>query len=107
MKSLFLTQELNAAGCYALQFRINGVPKVVVVDDHFPTKINKAGDVALAFAKSSKGENEIWMLLVEKAYAKICGSYEAMEKDISGPNEGEVCQTKDFTPTGDEALDKK
>ena len=91
IRSLFITQEVNTAGCYALSFKINGVPKIVVVDDHFPTKINKNDDVDLAFAKSSKGENELWMMLLEKAYAKVCGSYEAMEKEISGPNEGEIC----------------
>ena len=76
-----------------------------MVDDYFPTKVNKAGDLALAFAKTTKGENEIWMLLLEKAYAKICGSYEAMEKDISGPFEGEICQNKDYNPTGDPKRD--
>lgn len=58
---------------------VNGNPTVVVVDDYLPFKKNKAMDDALAFAKSSKGENELWMMLIEKAWAKVCGSYEAAE----------------------------
>ena len=53
----------------------------VVVDDFLPFKTSKCGkgNLKLAFAKSSKGDNELWMMLVEKAWAKVCGSYEAAE----------------------------
>jgi hypothetical protein len=36
IKKIFLTHEVNDAGCYALSFFINGEPEVVVVDDRFP-----------------------------------------------------------------------
>jgi len=32
----FLTKEINSAGCYAIEFIIDGEPRVVVVDDWFP-----------------------------------------------------------------------
>lgn len=94
ISNILLTKKINKAGCYALRLHINGRPRVVVVDDYLPTKINKAGQVALAFAKSSKGDNEMWMMLIEKAYAKVCGSYEAAEKSICGPNQGTICQSR-------------
>ena len=40
---------------------------------------NKVDEDKLAFGKSTVGENEIWMILLEKAIAKVYGSYEAME----------------------------
>ena len=79
VREIFLTKEANDACCYAMVLHINGNPTVVVVDDFLPFKKNKAMDDALAFAKSSKGENELWMMLIEKAWAKVCGSYEAAE----------------------------
>ena len=36
VESLFITKEVNTAGCYALRFFINGERRVVVVDDYFP-----------------------------------------------------------------------
>jgi calpain-15 len=33
VKWLFITTEVNSAGCYAIQFYINGEPIEVVVDD--------------------------------------------------------------------------
>jgi len=77
---MFLTKDINRAGCYALQFWINGEPRTIVIDDYLPIKKGKDKKTPkLAFAKTNKGENEIWMMLVEKAWAKFCGSYEASE----------------------------
>lgn len=58
---------------------VDGVDTVVVVDEFLPFKKNKVNDDVLAFGKTSEGENEIWMMILEKAIAKVCGSYEAME----------------------------
>ena len=36
IKKIFLTEELNNAGCYAVQLFVNGERRTVVVDDRFP-----------------------------------------------------------------------
>ena len=48
----FRTQEVNFAGCYAIDFIIDGQPRTVVVDDYFPFTMNKHGKEIFAFAKS-------------------------------------------------------
>ena len=36
VKNIFITKDINDAGCYAMNFWINGEYREVVVDDHFP-----------------------------------------------------------------------
>ena len=63
---------------------INGESRVVVVDDYFP--FNPATDT-WAFARPSKTKdrnNEIWVLIVEKAWAKVFGSYQRIEAGMVG-----------------------
>jgi len=71
VKSIFLTQEVNEAGCYALRFYVNGEIETVVVDDYFPYNTHSNN---WAFSRSNT-EHEIWVLLLEKAWAKMFGSY--------------------------------
>ena len=73
---LFLTKEANKAGCYAMRFIVNGEYKEVIVDDYFPYDPKLKGP---AFSRA-KG-NELWVLLLEKAWAKLNGNY---ENTISG-----------------------
>ena len=49
------------------------------MDDYFPFTYSRAGKEIFAFAKCKHGENELWVQLVEKAWAKLCGSYESAE----------------------------
>jgi calpain-15 len=77
---IFITEEVNEAGCYAMYFYINGEVKEVVVDDYFPYDTHKQ---TWAFSRSNK-DNEIWVLLLEKAWAKICGSYQRIEAGTVG-----------------------
>ena len=53
-----------------MKLMIDGVPREVVVDDRFPYDSHKE---EWAFSRTS--EKEIWVQLLEKAWAKIYGSY--------------------------------
>ena len=60
----------SAIGLYELRFCNNGEWTNVLVDDYFPCKVSTGTPIF----SQCKG-NEIWVLLVEKAYAKLKGSY--------------------------------
>ena len=53
---------------------VNGEERKIVIDDNFPYDTNTD---RWAFARPSKNDGiiEIWPLILEKAWAKIFGSY--------------------------------
>ena len=64
---IFIDKKINHKGLYKMRFIINGIPQIIYVDDFFPTLDNQ-----FAFAQS---QNEFWVQLLEKAWAKINLSY--------------------------------
>ena len=72
----FLTPERNPRGKYRVRL-YDGQKKlwvVVTIDDQIPCS---KGDKAPLFMKAHG--NEMWAILIEKAFAKFCGSYKALD----------------------------
>mmetsp|Transcript_6709 Transcript_6709/g.11909 ORF Transcript_6709/g.11909 Transcript_6709/m.11909 type:complete len:795 (-) Transcript_6709:1604-3988(-) len=69
VRRLFLIEEANAEGIYRVRLCKDGEWVTVTVDDYFPC-FPFGGPI---FSRSQG--NELWVLLLEKAYAKIHGSY--------------------------------
>ena len=57
--------------CYGCYYRINGIWKLVLVDDYLPCY----GSWGLNFSFTSTNGNELWVVLLEKAWAKLNGCY--------------------------------
>lgn len=71
---MFLCHEVNSQGVYGIWSYINGEKKQCLVDSYFPCKNLKP-----VFSKA-KGK-ELWVMIIEKAWAKMHKSYQRI---ISG-----------------------
>lgn len=68
MFDIFITRRINPYGIYCLKLCIDGGWKAIVVDDYIPVQYNQP-----AFTRGRN--NEIWVMLIEKAWAKVFESY--------------------------------
>ncbi|CAD7954100.1 unnamed protein product [Amoebophrya sp. A120] len=84
--NLFLTKELDPRGKYKIQLfdgtadGCRGQWRVFTIDDYIPCDRDaweRSGVAKPKFAQPN-GE-ELWVLLLEKAFAKLCGSYQNLE----------------------------
>jgi hypothetical protein len=71
IKRIFMNKEANKAGIYIINFILGGLNYKVSVDDHIPYYSQKGKP---AFSQSK--ESELWVMIVEKAWAKVNGNYE-------------------------------
>lgn len=67
---IFKILEISPNGCYEVGLNLEGEWQIVVLDDYFPC--NKRTRQPL-FARPK--EAELWVLLLEKAWAKVNGGY--------------------------------
>ena len=72
----------TSVGAYCVRFFKQGMSIPLILDDLFPMlkrDLWNEDNMGIASARS-KGYNELWVSLVEKAFAKFYGSYAAIEK---------------------------
>uniref|UniRef100_A0A6B2L0T4 Calpain catalytic domain-containing protein n=1 Tax=Arcella intermedia TaxID=1963864 RepID=A0A6B2L0T4_9EUKA len=70
---LVLTKTLSSYGIYQLRLCHKGVWQTVTIDDYLPCHSHYKN---LVYSRSTHGQ--LWVSLVEKAHAKLHGSYEAV-----------------------------
>lgn len=68
-------EEWRRTGCFCVRFYRDGEEEFVIVDDHFP--VNQANQ--WAFVKGGNDGEELWPMVLEKAYAKFYGSFTLIE----------------------------
>ena len=79
---MFIIQELNSAGIYALKLYLMGIPVTVSVDEFLPFAGASPNHLEFARAPSDHG---LWMPILEKAGAKLFGNYEMLQGGMIGP----------------------
>jgi len=72
VERLFVTKNGGKEGIHVINFWHNGIKEQVVLDDYFPCK-PFSGPI---YTKTS--DDELWVAVLEKAYAKIYGCYERL-----------------------------
>lgn len=70
IKKLFLSRDVTETGCYCVALCLNGVWEEIILDDLIPCK---PGGRDIAFNHTVN--NELWAILLEKAWAKVHGGY--------------------------------
>lgn len=72
-----LQKERSASGAYLVRFCLGGRWRDIIVDDRLPCIGGNGYYTQLAYC--STGRLQLWASLVEKAFAKVCASYEGIE----------------------------
>jgi hypothetical protein len=97
------TTPARTTGCYALKLFLDGYWRTILIDDKLPvTAAPRRADLAftsnLAYSRTGSvatGQQQLWVSLLEKAYAKAHGSYQS----ISGGHIAEALLDLTGAPT--------
>jgi calpain-type cysteine protease DEK1 len=85
IKDLFITYSIQH-GIFAVRFSRNGRWTFWIVDDYLPCVLSKRPETmnkpVPAYA-TSKDDGELYVSFIEKAYAKMHGSYEAVDGGLA------------------------
>lgn len=85
--NLFITKEFDPRGMYTIQLfdgtadSCRGAWRKFTIDDYIPCdrrQWNNGNGRAVPKFSQPNG-NELWVMLLEKAFAKLCGSYKNLE----------------------------
>lgn len=75
LDNILITKAYNREGIYLIRLCHSGEWKTVILDEYFPCDESNS----LLYAKAVR--KQLWVILIEKAYAKLSGCYQAI---ISG-----------------------
>lgn len=77
IKRIFEPSYTSPVGLYLVKFFWQGTWKEIIIDDWVPFQKTQA---MTSLSARSVELSELWVTLLEKAYAKLHGTYEAIEK---------------------------
>lgn len=82
LQAVFRTKEVNPRGKYVLRLYDGAKEKweIITIDDHIPCQsapYEATGGCCPYFSRPKN--NELYVMLLEKAFAKFCGGYSALE----------------------------
>lgn len=72
LQRIIITKDFCPQGCYQVRLCHNGEWQTVIVDDLFPCDSNNC----LIYSQANR--KQLWVPLIEKAMAKLNGSYESL-----------------------------
>ncbi len=72
LRKIIITKDYCSQGCYQVRLCHNGEWQTVIVDDLFPCDSNGS----LIYSQASR--KQLWVPLIEKAMAKLNGSFESL-----------------------------
>mmetsp|Transcript_29611 Transcript_29611/g.27061 ORF Transcript_29611/g.27061 Transcript_29611/m.27061 type:complete len:185 (-) Transcript_29611:927-1481(-) len=105
---MFVNKVSNIYGAYGVKFYIQGIPTEIVVDDWLPC--HPSGKTKF----SHPNGNELWAVLLEKAFAKSYGDYyccrygfltDACEYLLGSPSKAYMCCKNDEDTLWDIVMD--
>lgn len=92
IRRVMISQDTSKSGVYCVTLCINGIWQDIIIDDHFPYDEEYGG-----YAFNTTEHPEIWVSLLQKAWAKVHGGYFNTE----GGYTSEAVQCLTGAPTAD------